>query len=545
MPDELFDDLPEPRPFLEDGSQFGISRAAFEAMDEDQQRESMREWFFQNFEDPANSTPRDDETKEFIFLWGGPYDAREELWDKFGEIVPEELTNTVADEVERDGLEWAPAPHSPFYDDGRPDEDEAEASQPTVPAANLPHLPTQGPGTHFEFSKEGVIDFAPPRALDREGNNVERLRRLHPPLRDLARQLSEELVTGNAPHRALAGRVEEYRKRIDQPLEGLDFTLVYVEGVRLANAENAARQEVARNELPPLREAESEKIQSLLDLHGSFVLSTAAGAELIAAEERYRRRPKEEKEYRAATIEFARSLQNQPTIITADAAAFVLGAAEQINQGANPERSGVVGTVVLQNVAIVLAAGALVAALPIVGGLAFGPGGAIAGGLTGLLASESLKKSRPFATVIAPLINKIDQAGGADFSKFKGFLVSISDRIARISQASRNFQWLTKALHWVAPIHFNLDLVRKITELQLSAEAVRMLQNDNIVFVGDVVQKTEVEMLSTPGFDRTLLNEIKEALADRGLHLGMEIRDCWPPENIEYVMQQLKVFDQR
>jgi hypothetical protein len=411
MPDELFDDLPEPRPFLEDGSQFGISRAAFKAMDEDQQRGSMQEWFFQNFEDPANSTPRDDETKEYIFLWGGPYDAREQLWDKFGEIVPEELIDAVADEVERDGpVEWAPAPHSPFYDDGRPDEDEADASQPTILAPNLPHLPTQGPGTHFEFSKEGVIDIAPPRALDREGNNVERLRRLHPPLRDLARQLSEELVTGNAPHRALAGRVEEYRKRIDQPLEGLDFTLVYVAGVRLANAEIAARREIARNELPPLREAENEKIQTLLDLHGSFVLSTAAGAELIAAEERYRRRPKEEREYRVATIEFAQSLQNQPTIITADAAAFVLGAAEQINQGANPERSGVVGTVVLQNVAIVLAAGAVVAALPIVGGLVFGPGGAIAGGLTGLLASESLKKSRPFVTVIAPLINK-DRSG--------------------------------------------------------------------------------------------------------------------------------------
>ena len=71
-----------------------------------------------------------------------------------------------------------------------------------------------------------------------------------------------------------------------------------------------------------------------------------------------------------------------------------------------------------------------------------------------------------------------------------------------------------------------------------------MLQRDNIVFVGDVVQKTEAEMLLTPGFDRTSLNEIKEALAGRGLHLGMEIRD-WPPENIEYAMQQLRIFDQR
>src|SRR5271154_773105 len=95
MPDELFDDLPEPRPFFEDGSQFGVSRAAFETMDEDEQREFMRDWFFQNFEDPVNSLPHDDETKEYIFLWGGPYDAKEQLWDKFGEVVSEELGRVV------------------------------------------------------------------------------------------------------------------------------------------------------------------------------------------------------------------------------------------------------------------------------------------------------------------------------------------------------------------------------------------------------------------------------------------------------------------
>jgi hypothetical protein len=338
--------------------------------------------------------------------------------------------------------------------------------------------------------------------------------------------------------------VGEYRRRIDQPLEALDFTLLYVEGLRLANAESAAQKEIARDELPPLRETESAKIQTLLELHGTFILSTAAGAELIAAEERYKRRPKAEREYRAAAIDFAQSLQNQPAIIAADAAALVLGAAGQIGQGANPERSGVVGTNVLRNVAVVLAAGAVVAALPITGNLLFGVGGAIAGGLTGLLANESLKKSKPFATVIAPLIAKIDQAGAADLSKFKNFLMSISDRIVKISQTNKSFHWLKKALYWITPVHINFDLLRKITELQLSPNSVRMLQNDNIVFVGDLVQKTEAAIMWSPDFERALLNEIKEALANIGLHLGMAISD-WPPENIEYAMQQLKMMDER
>jgi hypothetical protein len=117
MPDELIEDLPEPRPFLEDGSQFGISRTAFEEMEEGEQRELMREWFFQNFEDPNNETPRSSETKEYIYVWGGPFEARSELYHKFGESVPEDLIEQVARDIESGGrFEWAPGPNSPFYE---------------------------------------------------------------------------------------------------------------------------------------------------------------------------------------------------------------------------------------------------------------------------------------------------------------------------------------------------------------------------------------------------------------------------------------------
>ena len=56
-------------------------------------------------------------------------------------------------------------------------------------------------------------------------------------------------------------------------------------------------------------------------------------------------------------------------------------------------------------------------------------------------------------------------------------------------------------------------------------------KNDNIVYVGDLVQQTEAAMLRTPNFGRKSLNEIKEVLAQMGLHLGMEVPG-WPPENV-------------
>ncbi len=79
---------------------------------------------------------------------------------------------------------------------------------------------------------------------------------------------------------------------------------------------------------------------------------------------------------------------------------------------------------------------------------------------------------------------------------------------------------------------FNPALLKKVDELELSVRSANCLKNDNIVYIGDLIQKTESEMLRTPNFGRKSLNEIKEVLAHMGLHLGMEVPG-WPPENIE------------
>jgi len=86
---------------------------------------------------------------------------------------------------------------------------------------------------------------------------------------------------------------------------------------------------------------------------------------------------------------------------------------------------------------------------------------------------------------------------------------------------------------------FNRNLLRKVEELELSVRSANCLKNENIVYIGDLVQKTESELLRTPNFGRKSLNEIREVLVDMGLELGLLVPE-WPPENIDELSRKLE-----
>ena len=88
-------------------------------------------------------------------------------------------------------------------------------------------------------------------------------------------------------------------------------------------------------------------------------------------------------------------------------------------------------------------------------------------------------------------------------------------------------------------LEFNPLLLKKVDELELSVRSANCLKNDNIVYIGDLIQKTEAEMLRTPNFGRKSLNEIKEVLSGMGLHLGIDVED-WPPDNIEDLAKKME-----
>lgn len=84
----------------------------------------------------------------------------------------------------------------------------------------------------------------------------------------------------------------------------------------------------------------------------------------------------------------------------------------------------------------------------------------------------------------------------------------------------------------IEELKFDANLLKKVDELELSVRSQNCLKNDNIVYIGDLVIKSEPEMLKTPNFGRKSLNEIKEVLTAMNLSFGMTIPE-WPPEKIE------------
>ncbi len=83
---------------------------------------------------------------------------------------------------------------------------------------------------------------------------------------------------------------------------------------------------------------------------------------------------------------------------------------------------------------------------------------------------------------------------------------------------------------------FNKNLLKTIDELELSVRSYNCLKNENIIYVGDLVVKSEGEMLKTANFGRKSLNELKENLKNMGLNFGMKLPD-WPPQNLDDLLK--------
>ena len=88
------------------------------------------------------------------------------------------------------------------------------------------------------------------------------------------------------------------------------------------------------------------------------------------------------------------------------------------------------------------------------------------------------------------------------------------------------------------PEPLNPNLFKSVDELELSVRSANCLQNANIRFIGELVQKTEAEMLKTKNFGRKSLNEIKETLGSLGLSLGMTIDNLPPRKDLERMREQ-------
>ena len=82
-----------------------------------EQKNLMKQWFLENYEDPAERTPYESAEGGYIWIWGGPYDAREEIEEYFHEFADESAIDEAVDELEHYCVQWAPTERPGDYDD--------------------------------------------------------------------------------------------------------------------------------------------------------------------------------------------------------------------------------------------------------------------------------------------------------------------------------------------------------------------------------------------------------------------------------------------
>ncbi|GGI91612.1 hypothetical protein GCM10007973_29860 [Polymorphobacter multimanifer] len=312
--------------------QLGISDSDDAAVDREGRIQAMVDWFFENFEDPANRTPYESAEGGYIWIWGGPHDAAEEIGSNFSD-EDQELIDAAVERVQRDGLtEWAPTEGPDDYDpepnatEGEPDDEEASAEN---------NEEDDGSGS----SLEEILATIPPEP---SGPIFDRTQQKKPDgaLLSALREQATELVThleGTNGHQDLLQALIRYVATVNAAPASIPR--LYTEGVFLENTAAQCEQEIAAGDRPPLPSTVSSGLASIRQLHGALIMSTPTGSALVEAADRYRA-PSEDRDRLSQSIaEVAQAIRNTPSVFGPTARELAELAGSNAGKGERPERS--------------------------------------------------------------------------------------------------------------------------------------------------------------------------------------------------------------
>lgn len=396
-----------------------------------------------------------------------------------------------------------------------------------------PPLPQQELAPYFAVGPDGRLDFAPPSALDAAGNNRALLEQLHQPLVAASRELVALASGGNQPYELIRTRAAEYLAAIAKPLDGVTFGVVFALGVRLENAVASTRRD---REAPPFDAKLSESLNSVLSLHGTFVLSSVDGQQLIYNEQRYNRTPAEQERAREAAISLAKELVSQSDIMVPEAAQFVAAQAQDIGIGNNPERTAMLGGNTVRNAAVVIVAMGMFAAAPTLSALAIMNGGLAAtlvgtGGLGATyVINEGLKKSEIGIEAIDIVKNRFNAFVARAGSAFAWF-AQLSDRTL-----ARAVEWLIPQAAEKGAKLTSVDNLSRISTYELRS-AVSSHVDSMRRFAATMNEAKYREIYTRPGDDYKKQNQ-QNMLRDQAYRSEYSIR-YWPMTKALY--EELKV----
>ncbi|HEY4940208.1 MAG TPA: translation initiation factor IF-2 associated domain-containing protein [Rhizomicrobium sp.] len=328
-------------------------------------------------------------------------------------------------------------------------------SQKSIPR---PHLPTQGPGPQFGVRTDGIIHYNPTDILDGAGNDVTRLARLHRPLVNAIRELLETFTSGDInTYKHLFLQATAYSAIVSQPLDQVDFTLLYAAGLRLENARAAAEREIKNGIVPPLEDHQFESLKSVTTLHGVFISATAEGQSLLTDAERFDMTRQDVLETNKDIIEVVSPLALEGVIVERAAPQNILDVLTEDAPVRHPERRTGYSYAATSNLIIVLGGYAMIGHL-MGGGDWLHAAEALVGAGTHSTLTKRGKDARHFAMLLASdgadladaHIQEILRRGSA---ATRTFVLKYETPLRRLAARSPRFGFIADILDWLKAQH--------------------------------------------------------------------------------------------
>ncbi len=358
-------------------------------------------WFFENFQDPANRLPYIGHEGGYQYIHGGPYDARDEISNEFGNYIPEEVLEAAINRVQKDGtvfwdttednFDWLDEPEPPSGLDGESPFGKAKPRQ--MPSRETLDAPAQSPGPQWTITNKRITPKSEPARSD----PISVL--LHTELRAAARSAQNGCSTLGNKYPELWRVLNEYTILIDVEPDSVVEVSLFATGIDLTTRYELARDATKAKdpEYAELNQGELALLTKLVQLHAPYIQNTEIGAYLTELSLREYRTPDQERDLSNAVIEAADAMLEYSDVIDVTAITQIRDFAAIGDEDPSAHKRRAFSYSSIRNfVTVVGVASITFVTPPVIGGLLGGVPGAILGTVT----------STAISTVLMPIIRK-------------------------------------------------------------------------------------------------------------------------------------------
>ncbi|MGH1352776.1 MAG: hypothetical protein ACRBBN_18515 [Methyloligellaceae bacterium] len=394
--------------------EYGLQHEPPDSEEEYQDRiDTLIQWFYLHYENPVENTPYNGREGGYLWIHGGPFDAREELESSFPE-ERDDIIDAVVKELEADGVtEWAGVPTQENLDQERTNNNIPEDILHEL-NSSFEIIPSQGDGAHFMLGKAGLVEMASfSNNSDFNASNplLEELR--------LATADLDKSLFGTNTHTDLYKAVKHYSEAVSG--KTISVQMIYARGVRLSNSAYSSQKLVESKALPPLRPEIETHLKSVLDLHEAYIMESEDGKSLVRNARDYLSTPQENSQLYELSLRLLGAIEENPKLFSEKVREHTASVIKDIGHGPQPERSNQVAMMSLGNMLSFLATNGM---------------GAIIGGAF---------------TLSAPGV--VLASGGANFINLAtDFLLSHTSTLQALAGISADLSWFTPLSNVLADI---------------------------------------------------------------------------------------------